>query len=81
MSENLIGKTLHKTETKIRYYHYHNSISINGEPCRELLPLSAKNNVTWFEKIPYVYDDNMTKVADTVKQFERNAIGSIQVFQ
>lgn len=81
MSENVIGKTLHKTESKIRYYHYHNSISVNGEPCREFLPISAKNNVTWFDKLPYVYDDNMTKLADTIKQFERNTIGSIQVFQ
>lgn len=81
MSENVIGKTLHKTETKIRYYHYHNSISVQGEPCREFLPISAKNNVTWFDKLPYVYDDNMTKLANTIKQFERNTIGSIHVFQ
>ncbi|PON73256.1 Glycosyltransferase [Trema orientale] len=74
MSENVIGKTLHKTETKIRYYHYHNSISVIGEPCREFLPLSAKNNVTWYNKLPYVYDDNMKKLADTIKQFERNTI-------
>ncbi|KAL0016702.1 hypothetical protein SO802_003771 [Lithocarpus litseifolius] len=77
MSENVIGKTLHKTETKIRYYHYHNSISVQGEPCREFLPLSAKNNVTWYNKIPYVYDDNMKKLADTIKEFERKTIGNV----
>lgn len=76
MSENVIGKTLHKTETKIRYYHYHNSISVLGEPCREFLPLSAKNNVTWYHKLPYVYDDNMKKLADTIKEFERKTIGN-----
>ncbi|GLT61147.1 hypothetical protein SLA2020_338720 [Shorea laevis] len=54
MSENVVGKTLHKTETKIRYYHYHNSISVLGEPCREFLPLSAKNNVTWYDKLPFL---------------------------
>ena len=74
MSENVIGKTLHQTETKIRYYHYHNSIQVQGELCREFLPLSAKNNVTWYNGLPYVYDDNMKKLAGTIKDFERNTI-------
>ncbi|KAL2945157.1 Galactan beta-1 4-galactosyltransferase GALS1, partial [Bienertia sinuspersici] len=34
MSENIIGKSLHRTENKLRYYHYHNSIQVKGEPCR-----------------------------------------------
>ncbi|KAF9686556.1 hypothetical protein SADUNF_Sadunf02G0001500 [Salix dunnii] len=70
MSENVIGLTLHKTETKIRYYHYHNSIHVLGELCREFLPLSAKDNVTWYNKLPYVYDDSM-------KKNESNTIGSV----
>uniref|UniRef100_A0A5B7CEE0 Glycosyltransferase family 92 protein n=1 Tax=Davidia involucrata TaxID=16924 RepID=A0A5B7CEE0_DAVIN len=74
MSENVIGGTLHQTETKIRYYHYHNSISVQGELCRELLPMSAKDNVTWLDNVPYVYDDNMKKLANTIKDFERNTI-------
>lgn len=78
MSENVIGKTLHQTETKIRYYHYHNSIQVQGELCREFLPLSAKNNVTWYNGLPYVYDDNMKKLAGTIKDFERNTIGNVQ---
>ena len=77
MSENVIGKTLHKTETKIRYYHYHNTITVHQELCREFLPLSAKNNVTWFNKLPYVYDDNMKKLVNTIKEFERNTIGNL----
>ncbi|KAF9683295.1 hypothetical protein SADUNF_Sadunf05G0198000 [Salix dunnii] len=80
MSENVIGKTLHQTETRIRYYHYHNSIQVLGELCRELLPLSAKNNVTWYNKLPYVYDDNMKKLASSIKEFERNTIGNVQVY-
>ncbi|KAJ6928396.1 galactan beta-1,4-galactosyltransferase GALS1 [Populus alba x Populus x berolinensis] len=80
MSENVIGKTLHQTETKIRYYHYHNSIQVQGELCREFLPLSAKNNVTWYNGLPYVYDDNMKKLAGTIKDFERNTIGNVQVY-
>ncbi|GAV65804.1 Glyco_transf_92 domain-containing protein [Cephalotus follicularis] len=79
MSENVIGKTLHKTETKIRYYHYHNSITVHEELCRELLPLSAKNNVTWYNKLPYVYDDNMKKLVDTIKEFERKTMGNVQL--
>lgn len=78
MSENVTGKTLHDTETKIRYYHYHNSITVQGELCRELVPMSAKNNVTWFNKLPYIYDDNMNKLASIIKQFELETIGSLQ---
>nr|XP_010927291.1 galactan beta-1,4-galactosyltransferase GALS1 [Elaeis guineensis] len=78
MSENVIGKTTHKTEDMIRYYHYHNSINVLGEPCREFIPLPPKGNVTWFEKIPYVYDDNMKRIAGTIKQFEKETIGSIR---
>lgn len=77
MSENVIGKTLHKTETKIRYYHYHNTITVHQELCREYLPPSAKNNVTWFNKLPYVYDDNMKKLANTIKEFEHKTIGDL----
>ncbi|KAJ4963497.1 hypothetical protein NE237_023436 [Protea cynaroides] len=80
MSENVIGKTLHKTETKIRYYHYHNSIQVNGELCRELVPISNKSNVIWFDKLPYVYDDNMKKLAYTIKEFEQKTIGAIHSF-
>ncbi|XP_008796320.1 galactan beta-1,4-galactosyltransferase GALS1-like [Phoenix dactylifera] len=78
MSQNVIGKTTHKTEDMIRYYHYHNSINVLGEPCREFIPVPPKGNATWFEKIPYVYDDNMKRVAGTIKQFEKETIGSIR---
>lgn len=76
MSENVVGGTLHQTETKIRYYHYHNSITVHEELCREFVPMSAKHNITWFDKIPYVYDDNMKKLTQTIKDFERNTINA-----
>ncbi|PHT33548.1 hypothetical protein CQW23_25348 [Capsicum baccatum] len=76
MSENVVGRTLHQTETKIRYYHYHNSITVHEELCRELVPMSAKQNITWFDKLPYVYDDNLKKLAQTIKDFERNTINA-----
>ncbi|KAK1554237.1 hypothetical protein Q3G72_009619 [Acer saccharum] len=81
MSENVIGKTLHKTETKIRYYHYHSSITVHEELCREFLPESAKNNVIWYKKLPYVYDDNMKKLVNTIKEFERQTIGDVHVYE
>ncbi|KAL5980072.1 Galactan beta-1,4-galactosyltransferase gals1 [Asimina triloba] len=80
MSENVIGKTLHKTETKIRYYHYHDSISVTGEPCRVFIPVPPeKDNVTWFEKLPYVYDGKMKDMADAIKRFERDTIGAVDI--
>lgn len=76
MSENVVGGTLHQTETKIRYYHYHNSITVQEELCREFVPISAKHNITWFDKLPYVYDDSMKKLTQTIKDFERNTINA-----
>ncbi|XP_044474867.1 galactan beta-1,4-galactosyltransferase GALS1-like [Mangifera indica] len=80
MSENVVGKTLHKTETKIRYYHYHNTITVHKELCRELLPLSAKSSVTKYDNLPYVYDNNMKKLANAIKEFELKTIGNVQGF-
>ncbi|CAA0806968.1 Domain of unknown function (DUF23 [Striga hermonthica] len=75
MSENVAGGTLHKTETKIRYYHYHNSITVSGELCRHLLPPSAANATTWVDKVPYIYDDTMKRLAPVIKKFEQDTIG------
>ncbi|CAH8389335.1 unnamed protein product [Eruca vesicaria subsp. sativa] len=76
MSENVVGKTLHKTEKKIRYYHYHNTITVHEELCREMLPVSAKGNVTFYKRLPYVYDDKMKKLVKTVKEFEEKKLGT-----
>ncbi|KAK9109566.1 hypothetical protein Sjap_017626 [Stephania japonica] len=75
MSENVIGKTLHQTETRIRYYHYHNSISVTGEVCRAFVPISAMEGVTFHDKLPFVYDNKMKKLGETVKRFEEETIG------
>ncbi|KAM7484450.1 hypothetical protein LguiA_000459 [Lonicera macranthoides] len=37
MSENTVGKTTHKTEGRIMYYHYHGTISKRREPCRKMV--------------------------------------------
>lgn len=76
MSENVVGGALHKTETKIRYYHYHNSITVPGELCRDFIPLSAKNRIAWRDKRPFLFDDNMKKLAPTIKDFERRTLGT-----
>ncbi|XP_075516674.1 LOW QUALITY PROTEIN: galactan beta-1,4-galactosyltransferase GALS1-like [Primulina tabacum] len=75
MSANVVGATRHNLEAKIRYYHYHNSITVNEELCRNILPITAQSTTTWVEKIPYVYDDNMRSLVPLIKEFERNTIG------
>ncbi|CAD6341398.1 unnamed protein product [Miscanthus lutarioriparius] len=52
MSQNLYGRTTHKTENLIRYYHYHNSINVMGEPCREFVPMPVNGSKTMFEGFP-----------------------------
>uniref|UniRef100_A0A0A9G1V2 Uncharacterized protein n=1 Tax=Arundo donax TaxID=35708 RepID=A0A0A9G1V2_ARUDO len=77
MSQNVYGRTTHKTETMIRYYHYHNSINILGEPCREFVPKPNNGSKVMFEGIPYVYDDSMKHLAGEIKCFEEETIGAI----
>ncbi|KAF3450104.1 hypothetical protein FNV43_RR06184 [Rhamnella rubrinervis] len=72
MSQNVAGKTTHKTEGRIKYFHYHGTIANRREPCRNLL------NVTeiTFEKTPYVLDTTMRDIAGTIKKFELKMIGT-----
>uniref|UniRef100_A0ACD5UH13 Uncharacterized protein n=2 Tax=Avena sativa TaxID=4498 RepID=A0ACD5UH13_AVESA len=79
MSENVIGNTTHKTEHLIRYYHYHNTINVLGEVCREFVPVPPKGGLTWSEKTPWYYDDSMKRLADAVREFEKKAIGNVRV--
>ncbi|EAZ01730.1 hypothetical protein OsI_23756 [Oryza sativa Indica Group] len=79
MSENVIGNTTHKTEHLIRYYHYHNTINVIGEVCREFVPIPPNGGLIWSEKTPWYYDDSMKRIADTVREFERKTIGDVRV--
>ncbi|KAJ8758578.1 hypothetical protein K2173_000299 [Erythroxylum novogranatense] len=72
MSQNLVGKTTHKTEGRIKYFHYHGTIAQRREPCRNLLNVSEIN----FEKIPYKLDTTMRDIAWTIKKFELKMIGN-----
>ncbi|RCV22313.1 hypothetical protein SETIT_4G211400v2 [Setaria italica] len=79
MSENVIGNTTHKTEHLIRYYHYHNTINVLDEVCREFVPIPPKGGLTWSEKTPWYYDDSMKRVANAVREFERETIGDVRL--
>ncbi|KAM3694158.1 hypothetical protein ACB098_07G036300 [Castanea mollissima] len=72
MSQNLAGKTTHKTEGRIKYFHYHGTIAVRREPCRNLI---NSTEVT-FEKMPYVLDTTMRDAAGSVKKFELKMIGT-----
>ncbi|XP_062222213.1 galactan beta-1,4-galactosyltransferase GALS1-like [Phragmites australis] len=78
MSQNVYGRTTHKTDNLIRYYHYHNSINVMGEPCREFVPMPVNGSNTMFEGVPYVYDDNMKRLVGEIKRFEKETLGSVQ---
>ncbi|KAI3890420.1 hypothetical protein MKW92_011023 [Papaver armeniacum] len=71
MSQNVGGRTLHKTERRIKYFHYHGTIAERREPCRNYINSTELN----FEGTPYVLDMTMRKAAASVKKFELKTIG------
>lgn len=73
MSQNLAGKTTHKTEGKIKYFHYHGSIAERRETCK--IMVNSTTELT-HEKIPYVLDTTMRDIAGVIKKFELKMIGS-----
>lgn len=75
MSENTIGKTTHKTEGKIMYYHYHGTISERREPCRQLVNKTEMK----VGGTPYMVDKTMREAAFAVKRFELRMIGSVLI--
>ncbi|KAL3833836.1 hypothetical protein ACJIZ3_008572 [Penstemon smallii] len=72
MSQNTIGKTTHKTEGRIRYFHYHGTIAERREPCRQLI---NSTSIT-VDRTPYVIDTTLRDIAGSVKRFELKMIGS-----
>ncbi|KAL2474675.1 protein of unknown function (DUF23) [Abeliophyllum distichum] len=72
MSQNTVGKTTHKTEGRIKYFHYHGTVAERREPCRRLV---NSTQVT-VDGIPYVLDTTMRDIAGIVKRFELKMIGS-----
>lgn len=72
MSQNLAGKTTHKTEGKIMYYHYHGTIAERRESCKMLI---NSTEIT-YDKTPYVLDTTMRDIAGVIKKFELKMIGN-----
>lgn len=71
MSQNLKGRTNHKTERRIKYFHYHGTIAERREPCRNLV---NSTDLT-FDQVPYVLDTTMRDAGGAVKRFELKMIG------
>ncbi|KAI4332101.1 hypothetical protein L6164_017038 [Bauhinia variegata] len=72
MSQNLVGKTTHKTEGKIMYYHYHGTVAERRETCKMMLNTTE----IYIDKNPYVLDTTMRDIAGVIKKFELKMIGS-----
>ncbi|KAL8151548.1 hypothetical protein V2J09_021356 [Rumex salicifolius] len=72
MSQNLQGKTTHRTDRHMKYFHYHGTIAERREPCRKLMNATG----TMLEGTPYALDTSMRAVAPFVKRFELNTIGT-----
>ncbi|KAG8385052.1 hypothetical protein BUALT_Bualt03G0001400 [Buddleja alternifolia] len=72
MSQNTVGKTTHKTEGRIKYFHYHGTMSERREPCRQFV----NSTQIAVDGIPYVMDTTMRNIAGAVKRFELKMIGS-----
>ncbi|KAK7318442.1 hypothetical protein RJT34_03144 [Clitoria ternatea] len=72
MSQDLAGKTTHKTEGKIMYFHYHGTIAERREPCKLLVNTTKVIQ----DKIPYVLDTTLRDIAGVIKKFELRMIGS-----
>jgi len=71
LSQNFTGKYTHKTEGKIRYFHYHGTIANREEPCKEF----RNETDLWHERVPYYRDDSLRRIAGSIKRFELKTIG------
>ncbi|OIV89263.1 hypothetical protein TanjilG_23887 [Lupinus angustifolius] len=72
MSENLQGKTTHKTEGKIKYFHYHGSIAERKETCK----VFKNSTKVTYDETPYELDTTLRGIAGVIKKFELKMIGS-----
>ncbi|CAL0334934.1 unnamed protein product [Lupinus luteus] len=72
MSQNLQGKTTHKTEGLIKYFHYHGTIAERKESCT----MFVNSTQVTYDKTPYELDTTMRDIASEIKKFEIKMIGS-----
>ncbi|KAK9149953.1 hypothetical protein Syun_008262 [Stephania yunnanensis] len=73
MSQNVVGKTTHKVEGRIKYFHYHGTVANRREPCRQLVNATEVN----FQDTPYVLDTTLRDAAPSIKRFEFKTIGTV----
>ncbi|XP_024525280.1 galactan beta-1,4-galactosyltransferase GALS1 [Selaginella moellendorffii] len=77
LSQNIRGKSIYSKD-QISYYHFHNTISEHQENCREFVKVPKhKTSKVWLNKVPYLYDDRLSSLADKVKEFELQTIGPV----
>ncbi|CAJ2637599.1 unnamed protein product [Trifolium pratense] len=72
MSQNLDGKTTHKTEGRIKYFHYHGTIAQRRESCKMFI----NSTETTYDKTPYELDTTLRDIAGVIKKFELKMIGN-----
>ncbi|WOL04945.1 hypothetical protein Cni_G13668 [Canna indica] len=71
MSQNIGGRSTHKTDGRIKYFHYHGTIADRREPCKEFVNATELT----YDGTPYVLDETLRRVAGAVKRFESRMIG------
>lgn len=72
LSLNIVGRSTYPPVKLIRYFHYHDTIALRREPCRQLVNGSSIK----VDGCTYVLDTTMQRIAPVVKDFELNTIGS-----
>ncbi|MCO5595904.1 hypothetical protein L7F22_049955 [Adiantum nelumboides] len=81
-SENIVGKTLHTKRSSIKYYHYHNTITIKTNSlCQEFVNCSCASPVAYSDEDPFQIDLGMQYFAHATKEFELQKIGPQPFFE
>ncbi|RWW06763.1 hypothetical protein BHE74_00013268 [Ensete ventricosum] len=62
ISQNAAGPSLHETGGRIKYFHYHGTLAMRRDPCRELLNATK----IFFDNTPYVLDETLRSVAGEI---------------
>lgn len=60
-------------EDKLHYHHFHNTINVREELCKEFVDPWVKE--TKFDNVTHIYDDSLSSLADAVRQYELDTVG------
>ncbi|CAM6127707.1 unnamed protein product [Calypogeia fissa] len=61
-------------KSRVTYHHFHNTITIREELCKKFVDPWVKE--TKFNNVTHIYDDSMAELADAVRKFELETVGS-----